>query len=204
MITLLRRLAAPTVLLLSVVPALAEPPRLKEPPGEKDALLACERRLCGMVVDKPAGGDDLKCALSKTWPRETVNAGAEAATHMSATFGDARCVVPLSLSRAAVVGAVSQPDYALQFPEHTVTCDVVVSERVEKVHVTLAPKIVFAGGEAKKVWVNVKKVDGPSSIKAMVWTAAGLEDKLGLFHKTMIKEINKFLHKKCPGKVGKV
>jgi hypothetical protein len=194
------------LLLASIIAAssaFAKSPRLEEPPGEKDNLLACEKRLCGLVVDRPASGDDLKCALAKTWPRDTVNAGAQAASHMPATLGDARCSLPLQLSRAAIVGAVSQPEYTFQFPQHTVTCDVVMDERIEKVYVTLAPKIVFANGEARKVWVNLKKVDGPGGIKAMVWAAASLEDKLGLFHKTMLKEINKFLHKKCPAKAAK-
>jgi hypothetical protein len=183
--------------------AMAKSPRLEERPSDKDDVLACEMRLCTIVVRKPAQGDDLKCTLAKTWSREAVKYGAEAASMMSWNMGDARCTVQLSLPRADLVAAMSQPEHTFRFPEHTATCDIVSEDQVSKLKVTLAPKIDFKGGEARKVWVNVKKVDGPSGLKTMVWAAAKLEDKLGLFHKPMLKEINKLLRQKCPEKVGK-
>lgn len=183
--------------------ALAKSPRLVDRPSDKDDVQACEMRLCTIVVRKPAQGDDLKCALAKTWTRAAVKYGAEAASMMTWNMGDARCSVQLNIGRGDLVAAMSQPDYTLQFAAHTASCDIVSDDQISKLNVTLAPKIVFKSGEAKKVWVNVKKVDGPSGLKTMVWTAAKLEDKLGLFHKPMIKEINKLLRQKCPEKLGK-
>lgn len=182
--------------------AVAKPPQLHEEPAEKEQLLACEKRLCRIVVDRPASGEDLRCTLTKTWPHDQVKAGAEAASRMSWSMGGARCTVPFMLPRQALVSALVDQNQTLQFPEHTVTCDVAIEEKLEKVYVTLSPKIVFQKGEAQKIWVNVKKVDGPTSIKTMVWAAATIEDKLGLFHKTMLKEVNKFLHQRCPERVN--
>ncbi|MBS0243156.1 MAG: hypothetical protein JSS20_13340 [Proteobacteria bacterium] len=184
-------------------PVVAKILRLDDPPADKTEIQACEKRLCTMVLTKKREGEDLQCALGKTWPKEVVKYGAESASHGTWSMGDARCTVPFHLSRAMIAGAMLDPEATVQFPEHTVSCHVIVEEEIENVHVRLAPKIVFKNGEAKKVWVNVKKVDGPGNIKAMVWTAASLEDKLGLFHKRMLREINKLLHEKCPEKHGK-
>lgn len=180
--------------------AAAKTLRLDDPPSDKAELHACEKRLCAMVVGKKPAGEDLHCPLAKTWPKEVVKYGAEQASHGSWTMGDARCSVPFNLPRQAIVAAMTQPEATLQFPEHTVSCEVIVDERIEKVHVRLSPKIVFKHGEARKAWVNVKKVEGPGSIKAMIWTAASLEDRLGLFHKRMLGAINRQLHEKCSEK----
>jgi len=176
--------------------------RLPERPGDKDELQACERRLCTLVVRKPANGDDLKCALAKTWAREAVKTGAEAAAAMNWTYGDVRCTLPLAVPRGAIVAAVSDGRQTFEVPEQKATCEVAREGGVDTVKVSFAPRIEFKGGEARKVWVNLKSVEGPGGIKAMLWAAANLEDKLGLFHKPLVKEINKFLQK-CPEKLAR-
>jgi hypothetical protein len=62
----------------------------------------------------------------------------------------------------------------------------------------LAPKIVFRNGRADKIWVNLKKVEGPSSITFTVQTAAQFADTFGLFHRRMIKSINRYIERHCP------
>ena len=62
----------------------------------------------------------------------------------------------------------------------------------------LAPKIVFRNGRAHQIWVNLKKVEGPSSITFTVETAAQLADTFGLFHRQMLKGINRYIERHCP------
>jgi hypothetical protein len=68
----------------------------------------------------------------------------------------------------------------------------------------LAPKIIFKNGRAEKVWINLKKVDGPVSVKATIWTVARLEDSIGIFHRQMIKSMNKFVEKSCAKKYPQI
>ena len=75
---------------------------------------------------------------------------------------------------------------------------------VTKVTAKLAPKIIFKNGKAEKVWINLKDVDGPMSIKATIWTVARLADSVGLFHRKMIKSMNKFIEKGCAKKFPQI
>ena len=56
--------------------------------------------------------------------------------------------------------------------------------------------------KASKVELKVEDIEGPAMIKGLIWTTVKLEDNLGIFHKDMLKEINKFLHRKCPKRHG--
>ena len=173
---------------------------LDEPAGEWDNLKSCEKRLCTMILKQEPTGDDLTCPLAKTWPKTTLNGGEGKLVKWG--FGDARCAVDLNITRAKLIGALTTPAYALEVPEHKVTCDVESNGEVKKVRMKLAPRIEFKSGRASKVWINLKDVSGPAGIKATVWTAAKLEDSFGIFHKNMIKSINKFMTKRCVENYG--
>ena len=114
-------------------------------------------------------------------------------------FGDARCTLELKLPRAAVVDALKNAESSLQFPDHTVVCEIENDKKeITPVKLTLAPTITFKDGRAVTALVNLKEVDGPSTMKGLAFSVAKLEDGLGIFHKGLIKAINQQLHDKCP------
>lgn len=169
---------------------------LEEQRGEAAAIKACDQRLCTILMQKNAKGDDLRCSLTKTWAKSTIK---EANSHkLSWAFGDARCSVDINLNRALLVSALTGDRTKFFVPPHTANCVVEQDGKLEKVTATLAPKIVFKDGKADKVWVNLKEVDGPAGIKATLLTAAQLADSLGLFHRQMIKAINRYVDRHCP------
>jgi len=169
---------------------------LEEQRGEAAAIKACDKRLCTILMQKNAKGDDLRCSLTKTWARSTIK---EANSHkLSWAFGDAQCSVDINLNRAVLVSALTDDQRKLRVAPHTVNCVVEQDGKLEKVTAILAPKIVFRDGKADKVWVNLKNVEGPAGIKATLQTAAQLADTLGLFHRRMIKSINRYVERHCP------
>lgn len=187
-------LAAGVVALLAtgwLAPALA----LEPAPDEEKAVKACERKLCTMVLGRAESGPDLKCDVAKTWDRDTLKKGDS--TSVSWGFGDARCSVDLTLSRADIIGALTAPKYTVEVPEHEVQCVVEQDGMPKTVVARLAPKLKFKNGKADKIWINLAGVEGPTAVTATVNMAASLEDTLGLFHRSMLKSVNKFLHKKC-------
>lgn len=185
---------AAAIFLLSLGSAQA----LEEPKDEKQALKACEKSLCEVVTKKGPDTGDLTCALSKTWAKAELKEGSSAGK-LSWGFGDARCSVDLKLARATIVSAMKDPKSTLQFPDHTVTCEIEGDNKeVTKVTATLAPKAEFEDGKAKKAWVNLKEVTGPTVIKGLAFAAAKLEDNVGVFHSSLINSLNKMLHEKCP------
>jgi hypothetical protein len=181
--------------------ALTSPARaLEEPADEWDTLKGCEKRLCTMILGRKPEGSDLKCAIAKTWAQSSLKGGENKG--VSWVFGDARCAVDLTLSRADLMKALTLPKHTVKIPQHTVKCVVERDEQVKPVTIKLAPKLEFKNGKADKVWINLKEIEGPDDVKGTVWVAAGLEDKLGIFHKPMIKSINKFMYQQCAKRYG--
>lgn len=188
--------AAVLLAVVAVLPARA----LEEPPGEMLALKACEKRLCAMVLGKEPTGSDLQCDVQKTWARSSLEGGKDKG--VSWGFGDARCSVDLKLERKDIVAALTKAKYTVKVPAHQVNCVIEREGELKPVKAKLAPKLKFKDGKADKVWINLESIDGPDDVKSTIWTAAKLEDNLGLFHRPMIKSINKFLHRQCEKRYG--
>jgi len=168
--------------------------------GEKQAILECERRLCTMLQQKDPAGEDLKCTLTKTWVRSDIK-DAEQPT-LKWGFGDARCSIRIHIPRTLIATALNQrgKDYKLWIPAHTAHCVVEENGAVQTVTATLAPKLVFKDGHVEKIWVNLTNVEGPAAIKGTLWAAAKLADNVGLFHRPMVKSVNRFIYTTCPRK----
>lgn len=189
------------VALLACLAALGQPAlALEEPAGELEALKACEKDICTMILEKKPAGQDLACKLTKTWASETIKGGESQSVKWG--FGDARCTTSVKLSRADVHAALTRPSHTIIVPNQTVRCEVERSGELKPLTAKASPRLEFRKGRAEKVWINLKEIEGPVDIKGTVWTAASLEDSIGIFHKSMIKQINKFMHKKCAENYG--
>ena len=165
---------------------------------EKDKLKACERRICETIVKKGPETGEVSCALTKTWARKSLKETSDESKKVDWTFGDARCSVDLKIPRALIVTALTAPTVKLELPQHQVNCEIERDKEIDRAHFMLGPKVRFENGQAKQVWINLKKVEGPGTIKAMATTLAKLEDTVGLFQSTLTKAINKFMAEQCP------
>jgi hypothetical protein len=165
---------------------------------EKDKLKACERRICEAIVKKAPATGDVSCALTKTWARKSLKETSDESKKVDWTFGDARCSVDLKVPRALIVTALTAPTVKLELAQHQVNCEIERDKEIDRVHFMLGPKVRFENGQAKQVWINLKKVEGSATIKAMATTLAKLEDTVGLFQGPLTKAINKFIAEQCP------
>lgn len=168
---------------------------------EKDKLKACERRMCETIVQKGPASGDVSCALTKTWARKSLKETSEESKKVDWTFGDARCSVDLKVPRALIVHALTAPTVKLELAQHHVNCEIERDKEIDRVVFRLGPKVRFENGRAKQVWINLKKVEGPTAIKAMATTLAKFEDTVGLFQSSLTKAINKFIAEQCPKSV---
>ena len=168
---------------------------LDEKSDEKEMLKACEQRACEIILKKEAKGDDLKCAIGKTWSKAKIKDGIE--KKISWGFGDARCTIDVAMLRNAMVDVLTKPEGTLEISKHTVKCEVERENEVTPINISLAPKITFKDGKAQKAWLNISEIEAPSIVKGAIWTAAKVEDTVGLFHSEMISEINEFVQQKC-------
>ena len=185
------------VALLAVT--LSAPPAgaLEEQKGEAAGLDACDQRLCHMLQQRTPAGEDLKCALSKTWARSTLKEADR--IDLTWAFGDARCSIELNVSRASIVAAVtSSKPFKFWMPPHTADCIVEQNGQLKPIKATVAPKIVFKDGRAEKIWINLMHIDGPAGITGWLSAAAQLTDSIGIFHPAMIKTVNGYIYRHCP------
>lgn len=169
---------------------------LEELAGEKGALKSCEERICLMLLQKNPKGADLRCDLTKTWAQSTIRAAESRTVRWG--FGDARCSVKLDITRAQIVLAMTEREFKFHAPAHTADCVVEEGGVLKPLKATLAPKIVFRDGQASKVWINLINIEGSAAIRDTLRTAAQLEDSFGLFHRPIIKSINRFIYRHCP------
>ena len=188
--------AAAIVFLLGVAVPFGKAMAIEPRADEKSRLKACEKSLCQVVVSKKPASGDLQCPLSKVWSKKTMKEGS--AKKLRWGFGAAKCEVDLKVPRDMIVGALTAEEINVTLPTHTVDCEVERENSVDKAQITLAPIIEFKNGKARKIWVNVTDIKAPGVIKGVVWSAAQLEDSLGIFHRRMIKSVNKFLTEQCP------
>jgi hypothetical protein len=193
-----RLVTAAPVLAVLTLPS----PALEEGTKEKETLEACEKSICELLVKREAAGDDLKCELSKTWGKDKIKSGVEG-KKIGWSLGDARCGVNMAVKRQSIVDALTKPEYELKLDPHTVKCEVEREKEVTAINVSLAPRIQLKDGKAAKAWLGITNIDAPAAIKGAIWTVAQMEDTFGVFHSDLIKDINKFVHEKCPKRLAK-
>ncbi len=169
---------------------------LEETVSERDALKACEKKICEIVVKKEASGADFACTLTKTWAKDKIKDGIEK-KRLSWSLGNARCVIDVGVKRSDILEAMSKPTHTIEFAPQTVKCQVEREKDTLDVAVTMAPKIQFKDGKAEKAWLGVKNIEAPTVIRGAIWTVAQAEDYFGLFHSDMVAEINEFTGQKC-------
>ncbi|HRD77101.1 MAG TPA: hypothetical protein PK264_14415 [Hyphomicrobiaceae bacterium] len=162
---------------------------LEEKKGEKEALKACETRTCDIVAKK--GGSDLVCSIGRTWKKDKIKAGFGA--RVAWRWGDAQCSGDINVPAALIADALTRPEHKITVPLHTVTCLLENETGTVPLKITLAPTIQTRGGRARKVWINVKSIEGPGVIKSTIWTVVRLEDSIGIFHGDIVKAVNKFI-----------
>ncbi|MDZ4792514.1 MAG: hypothetical protein SGJ17_15140 [Hyphomicrobiales bacterium] len=164
---------------------------------EKERLKKCEIDICKIITEKKKDGADFGCDLSKTWAKEDISKEAEE-KKLSWGLGDAKCSVSVKVARANIVSAVTDADYTLTVPPQKVTCDVDQGGTKYPINLAIGPVVKFKGGEAIEASLGVTDIEAASAIKAVIWTAAKMEENFGIFHKDILKDINKFITKKCP------
>ena len=184
------------VFMLGLVVPVGKASAIEPHADEKERLKSCERTLCRLVVAKKPVNGDLQCPLTKVWSRKTMKEGS--ANKLRWGFGAAKCEVDLRVPREMIVGALSAAEIKMTLPAHTVNCEVERESSVDKAQITLAPIVEFKDGKATKIWVNLTDIKAPGVIKGVVWSAAQLEDTVGVFHRRMIKAVNKFVSEQCP------
>lgn len=188
-------------LIVCLACALASPAIALQPlKGEDESLKACEKSVCEIILGKEPKGKNPTCNITKTWAKSTIKQGESSAVTWA--FGDTRCQADLKVERSEMIAALTRDKFTLRVPTQTVRCVVEKDGQPQKVTAMAAPKLKFKKGKADKIWINLEKIEGPENVTGTISTIAAMEDKIGIFHSSLVKSVNKFIHKRCAKKYG--
>ena len=166
---------------------------------EKESRKACKTDICTILRGKKAEGADINCHVVQTWPKKALDAML-VKTHVSWPFSHVHCQTDMSLKRATLVAAMTQPSYEAAFDPHTLLCDIERGDAGNDKYsfkVTLAPKVTFENGKATKAELHWGDVEAPMLAKGVIWPITGLDNKTGMFSGQFIAMVNQFVDKKC-------
>lgn len=193
-------LAASLIAAATLTPAMAESKYSPELEAilkkEKADRRACKVEMCSALRNK-APGDDISCAILKTVPKQDLSEKIKRA-RVSWPWGHAKCEMQLSVPRQLLIDAVSKPEFDAEFSSHTVTCTVARDDSDPYTFkATVKPKISFKGGKAVDGAINWGEVEAPILAKGVIWSATGLDNKVGVFNDDLVEAMNTFMGKKC-------
>jgi hypothetical protein len=83
--------------------------------------------------------------------------------------------------------------------KQTVNCTLDQKGGSEKYSISfvLTPTVTFAGGKATKATLNWSDIQGSALAKGAVWSAATLDNNVGVFEGTTVEQINAFFGPRC-------
>lgn len=174
------------------VPALTLTP---EEIAEREGRKACKIQICAAFrVQKP--GDDITCDIVKTWRKERLDQYMSKA-RASWPWGKVRCTSKISIQRQGILDAMSKPAFDFQLDEHKVTCTVAREAGPTEFSFSFHPKVRFENGKAVKASLNWGKIEAPSLIKGVLWTAKTTDNTFNVLQSSIVEDINEFVSKRC-------
>jgi hypothetical protein len=164
-----------------------------------ERLARCDRDLCDMIRAPNAAGKALECDLGMTWYKEQIEKVAKD-KGLPWMLGDASCKMKLDVSRAVITEPLAKGDHRMKVPEQTATCEVEYKGSRYPVKVSVAPEIAFKNGKATEVNLGVKDIEANMIVKALVWSAAKVQEKTGAYQADFVKGVNTYIEKECRGR----
>ena len=166
--------------------------------AEKESRKACKIKICSIFRTKKTSGERIACPIVKSWREEaikdTVTGG-----KIGWRWGGVHCTFDLNLAQADLQKAVTEKEYELKIPSHTVHCDVDRKKdgKVHKVAVSFAPVVQFKDGKAVKAKMNWGKVEAPLLFKSLIWPGIKIDNQVNAIGGKMVKMVNGFMTRKC-------
>lgn len=168
-----------------------------EEKAEKEARQTCKIDLCKAFHVKAAGDGAIACHVIKSWRQEQM-VKLVGKLKVKWPYEGVRCATDVSVKRADLAKALSEPKGEIIFEKHTVTCSVASDAKgATDFKFELAPTVSFENGKATKAHANWGKIQAPTLIKSAMWTATAADNTVNLLSSTIVEEVNSFVSKKC-------
>ena len=164
--------------------------------ADLERIARCSRDLCDILRAPFKDGGPLQCEVGKTLYKEQIDKAMRARKLMW-PLGDARCTVKLDIDRAILTRAMTQDRHTLKLPKQPADCDVEYKGTHYPVTLSLAPEFEFRNGRATSVLLGVQDIEATVVLKALIWSAARLEDNIGVFQEDFVRGLNSYIQSTC-------
>lgn len=168
-----------------------------EEKAEKEARKSCKVAICAGFRNPSAAPAAITCSIPKSWRKAQLDKMVSKAK-VSWPWGPVACNATISLDRDQLAKAMSEPKSDLTLKTQSVVCTVANEGKEDtKVSVEFAPTVSFEAGKAVKAKINWGKLEAPTLVKGLMWTATGTDNTLNVLESTLVTDINDFIGKKC-------
>jgi hypothetical protein len=171
---------------------------------ESQARQACKEKICEIARSKAPAGEDVACAVVKTWPavdlKEKILRG-----KLDWPFGNAQCATRLLLARSLIVAAMSQAKYEAKVGKHEVECRLSAKDATtsQLIKFTIDPVVVFENAKAVRAALNWGNVSGSAGAKGALWSASAVDNTFNVLQGIVLEQINEFFGPKCEAALAK-
>jgi hypothetical protein len=167
-----------------------------EEAAEREGRRACKAALCA-AFRNPANGQNVSCSVKKSLRKEQLEKIVSKAK-VSWPWGRVVCTADLKADRAALSSALAADKQVVKFAPHTVTCDIEhEGEDPSKITAEMTPEVTFEKGKATKSVMNWGKVEGPTLVKGLMWTATATDNTVNVLGSMITADVNDFVTAKC-------
>lgn len=164
---------------------------------ERESRKACKLKVCRAFHSDPADSGEIKCDLIKSWRKSQLDKMISK-LKISWPYGPVRCSTKFAVDRDALGSSLNKPEYSLDMQTHSVNCTIDREKKdPAKITFDFTLSVKFKDGEAQSVDLNWGKIGAPTLVKAFLWTATAAENATHILSKSLTKDINKFVGKKC-------
>jgi len=169
-----------------------------EEKAERDARKSCKVAICKGFRKPEAVASDISCSVLKSWRKAQLDKMVSKAK-VSWPWGAVSCTADIKLGREMLAKAMSEPKFEMTLETHNVACTIANDDGKEpsKISIAFAPKVTFENGKATKAKINWGKLEAPTLVKGVMWTATGTDNTFNVLESTLVKDINDFVSTKC-------
>ena len=168
-----------------------------EETAQKEARKACKAKICNIFATADPAGEDVSCAIVKTWREEDITKllGGK----VDWPYGKAVCRSQLELERAPLARAMSEPNQDVKVKKQTVRCTLDRKGEGEPyvIEISLAPHVRFEKGKVVKASINWGEAKAPAFLYPLLYAGTGLDNQSNFLGPEVVKMVNEFTAKKC-------
>lgn len=168
-----------------------------EEKAEKEARKSCKVAICKGFRNPAAAPEQISCSVLKSWRKPQLDKMVSKAK-VSWPWGAVRCTAEIKLGRDMLAKAMSEDKFEMTLETQSVLCTIDnEGKEARQVSVAFAPKVSFEKGKAVAAKINWGKLEAPTLVKGVMWTATGTDNTFNVLESTLVTDINDFTSKKC-------